>query len=336
MDITYTTNSVDIVIHQGQTGGIGLQGATGADGIQGNTGATGVTGALGQTGGIGATGATGAGVTGVLNNLYLPNSTSSVGNIYKNNILYFHNYGTSNTFLGQNAGNTGTTGTQNTGIGRDSLVSLTNGNNNTCVGRLSGTAITTGSNNVIIGDNCATTLTTGASNIIIGAAVGPNITTTGGNIMIGATTVAGDTNFIRIGGGSHARAYISGIRGVTTQSASGIAVLIDSNGQMGTISSTREVKENIIDIDEETNKVIVNLLKPRRFDYKNCHGEYQQYGLIYDEVENVCPDLLAKNDDGTPLTIYYQHIPFLLLTEIQRLNKVINTLIDRIELLENK
>jgi hypothetical protein len=51
--------------------------------------------------------------------------------------------------------------------------------------------------------------------------------------------------------------------------------------------------------------------------------------------EFVIYDLLAKNDDGTPLTIYYQHLPIMLLAEIQRMNTEMADLKSRLSVLEN-
>ena len=86
---------------------------------------------------------------------------SKLGFIYKNSMLFIHNYapiGTigSNTFLGVYAGNT----TMN-GIGGES-------NSNTGIGFLSLTSLTTGSNNTAVGDRTLTQNTSGGGNTAIG------------------------------------------------------------------------------------------------------------------------------------------------------------------------
>ena len=43
--------------------------------------------------------------------------------------------------------------------------------------------------------------------------------------------------------------FAAGIRGVTTGNNDAIAVVIDSNGQLGTVSSSRRFKEDIHDMD---------------------------------------------------------------------------------------
>jgi len=48
--------------------------------------------------------------------------------------------------------------------------------------------------------------------------------------------------------GSQTRTFITGIRGVTTGSGHRVAVLIDTNGQLGTVSSSSRVKEDIADM----------------------------------------------------------------------------------------
>ena len=60
----------------------------------------------------------------------------------------------------------------------------------------------------------------------------------GYNIANDALNVENST--IRIGHSTFtSRAFMSGIRGVTTGAADAVAVMIDSNGQLGTIHSSR-------------------------------------------------------------------------------------------------
>lgn len=76
--------------------------------------------------------------------------------------------------------------------------------------------------------------------------------------------------FIRIGDSSnHTRAFIAGIRGVTTGAADAIPALIDSAGQLGTVSSSRRVKSDIRDMGDTTDTVLH--LLPVRFRY-TAHG----------------------------------------------------------------
>ena len=238
----------------------------------------------------------------------LPLSTGGTNSAFGSSSLAANTTGVRNTAMGFEALLTCSTANDNVAVGYRAL-RLQTASGNTVVGSNSATAAT-GINNTSLGSATLFNLTTGTANIAIGANAGSGLTTGNNNIYIGmAALSATDSSVCRI----------NSIRGVTTGSASGIAVLIDANGQLGTVSSTRDKKENIVEIDALANKKAIMSLKPRRFDYKTCKGEYQQYGLIVDEVE--IPDLIAKNAEGNPETIYYNFLPIINLTEIQRLQK---------------
>ena len=64
-------------------------------------------------------------------------------------------------------------------------------------------------------------------------------------IDIGNLGATGESGVIRIGNeGTQTATYIAGINGVTTR-GSAVAVLVDGNGQLGTVSSSRRYKEDI-------------------------------------------------------------------------------------------
>lgn len=242
-------------------------------------------------------------------------STGGTNSAFGSSCLAANTSGVRNTAMGFEALLTCATVNDNVGIGYRALRLCTSGGC-TVVGSNSATSAT-GINNTSLGSSTLFNLTTGTTNIAIGANAGSTLTTGSNNIYIGlAANSATDSSVCKIGS----------IRGITTASVSGINVLIDSNGQLGTVSSTRDKKENIIDIDMIKNKEIIKALKPRRFDYKSGKGEYQQYGLIVDEVQDICPDLIAKDAQGNPETVYYNHLPIMNLTEIQRLQKEIEML----------
>lgn len=146
--------------------------------------------------------------------------------------LFLHNWGgtsSSNTFIGYGSGGAFNAGQQvanrqNTAVGVGSVFSLTSGTNNTSIGYTAGTNITTGSNNTLIGTVAGGAYTTSESS----------------NIVINATGITGQSNTLTIGQGTGSgvlqlnRAFISGIRGITTANANAIPVVIDSAGQLGT------------------------------------------------------------------------------------------------------
>jgi hypothetical protein len=90
------------------------------------------------------------------------------GNILKGGVLFLHNFGSGNTFLGQNAGNLTMAGGNNTGNGVGALVSNTIGSNNTASGVFALVFNNTGSENTASGVGALGNNTTGFSNTASG------------------------------------------------------------------------------------------------------------------------------------------------------------------------
>jgi hypothetical protein len=159
------------------------------------------------------------------------------------------------------------TGTANSAFGSGALTTLTTGASNTAVGWSAMFVATTGGANCAFGRAALGSLTTGNSNIAIGFGAGQNYSTSEStNIVIGATGTAGESSKIRIGS-TQDGAFIAGIREVTTVNADAIPVLVDSAGQLGTVSSSIKYKENVADITEEESGVL-DSLRPVSFNYK--------------------------------------------------------------------
>ena len=94
---------------------------------------------------------------------------------------------------------------------------------------------------------------------------------------------------------------------------------MDSNGQLGTIISSRRFKEQIRDMGDSTNALMK--LRPVTFLYKPEYDKGPrtlQYGLIAEEVAEVYPDLVAYEPDGKPYTVKYQYLTTMLLNEMQK------------------
>jgi hypothetical protein len=144
--------------------------------------------------------------------------------------------------------------------------------------------------------------------------------TSGSNdIYIGNPAPGPESGAIRIGtGGLQAQTFIAGISGVTT-GLTASAVVIDANGQLGTISSSRRYKEDIeamVDASERLFK-----LRPVKFHYKQPDASGSkpiQYGLIAEEVAEVFPELAVYNKDGKPESVAYHLLAGLLLNEPQK------------------
>jgi len=272
-------------------------------------------------------------------NLDLDNSTSTIGNITKNGTRFLHNFGTKNTFLGANAGNFTTTGTGNTATGEFALRFNSTGDGNTAVGQLALKANNTGAgnsafgvsalstnqggiSNTAIGASALLNNVTGSQNVAVGSLAGNNATTGSNNIYLGANVVgiAGESNTMYLGlQGTQTRTFIAGIRGITTGAADGITVLIDSDGQLGTVSSSKKYKKDISDMADATNGLMK--LRPVLFTYKSDNSGTIQYGLIAEEVAEIYPELVVHTADGRIETIRYHLLSSMLLNEVQKQHK---------------
>lgn len=252
--------------------------------------------------------------------------------------------------IGRNALSTGVlTGSNNIAIGLDASTDVTTGINNICVGQLAGQGITSGSGNisvgfagffngpctgnsnigigsgtledittgdlnVSIGEGAGGKVTVGQNNIAIGSSAGNLITTASGTISIGSQG-ANITGRIEIGNDDTASScFIHGIEG-TVIGGGGIPVLIDTNGQLGTVASARKYKYDIYNVNE---KNIEQFLKLRPVEFKYNGHKKVHYGLIADEVYKVLPNL-AHIKNGEIESIYYDGLHAFYVKAIQML-----------------
>jgi uncharacterized coiled-coil protein SlyX len=92
--------------------------------------------------------------------------------------------------------------------------------------------------------------------------------------------------------------------------------MIDSNGNLGTVNSSRRFKEDITDMGDASARIL--RLRPVTFRYKKPYdngGKPIQYGLIAEEVAQVFPELTVFDAKGQPETVKYHLLATLLLNE---------------------
>ena len=230
--------------------------------------------------------------------------------------------GSRNTFYGYSAGGDNISGGDNTFSGFEAGLSNTLGDDNSFFGFQAGRNNTSGSLNTYAGYQAGQN-TTGSYNSFYGQQAGINNPTGNSNIYVGNVGIGAENNIIRIGtpGTSNAQqnaTYIAGIFG-SSVGGSGIAVYVDSNGQLGTAVSSRRFKEQIRDMGDSTDALMK--LRPVTFLYKPEYDKGRrslQYGLIAEEVAEVYPELVAYGKDGKPYTVKYQYLTTMLLNEMQR------------------
>ena len=134
---------------------------------------------------------------------------------------------------------------------------------------------------------------------------------------------AAESNTIRIGTqgtgtGQQNKAFVAGVSGAT--SSSGVAVLVNASGQLGTTTSSRRFKQDIHPLASQADALMA--LQPVSFYYKPqyIHGQPNvlEYGLIAEDVARTYPALVAYGSDGKPYSVRYQELPVLLLAQAQR------------------
>jgi Chaperone of endosialidase len=246
--------------------------------------------------------------------------------------LYANTSGCCNAAVGDTALFSNETGSSNSAFGYRALYA-NRGELNSAVGSLALGDNTTGSYNSAFGEMALRFSTTGSENVAIGATAGFSLTSGSYNIYIANTGIATESGAIRIGrGGTHTATYIAGI--YTKTSSGGTAVYINSSDQLGTVPSSRRYKEQIADMDTESD--VLMKLRPVSFYYRPDLDETQlrQYGLVAEEVADVAPGLVAYDNDGTPQTVRYHFVNAMLLNEVQKQRATIETQESRIRDLE--
>lgn len=253
------------------------------------------------------------------------NTTGNDNTADGHNALIFNSTGIQNTATGSFALVFNTTGNQNTADGYAAMLFNTTGNNNTASGYFAVYQNTTGNNNTGTGYSALLNNTTGIGNIALGNFAGSNLTTGDNNIDIGNPGVAGEANTIRIGTlGTQTATYIAGIMGKTVPR--GTPVLINVNGQLGTVTSSARFKDEIKPMDKASEAILA--LKPVTFRYKKelDPDGTPQFGLVAEEVEKVNPDLVARDSEGKVYTVRYEAVNAMLLNEFLKEHRTLQEL----------
>ena len=226
-----------------------------------------------------------------------------------------------NTASGAAALLSNTTGTDNTANGSFALLNNTTGTENAAYGANALLSSTTGGGNTAVGAIALSNNTTGITNTALGFNAGFNVTTADNVIVIG-TNVGGQNV-------DHS-CFIGEIFGQT--SSGGTAVFIDSNGRLGTVTSSRRFKEEIKPMERASEALFA--LKPVTFRYKKAidPAGTSQFGLVAEDVEKVNPDLVVRDQEGKPNSVRYDQVNAMLLNEflkehrkVEELNSMVAT-----------
>jgi hypothetical protein len=232
-----------------------------------------------------------------------------------------------NTAVGIAAVSANTDGNSNTAVGAAALASNIFGLFNVAFGADALQRNTDGGANVAIGVSALSSNVHGSFNTIVGHAAGATVEGHD-NIYIGATaanTVTSESGTIRIGNPQFLSAcFIAGIVGQPT--ASGVPVLIDGNGKLGTSMSSAQFKDNIKPMNNASESIFS--LKPVTFRYKkelDSEG-ISQFGLVAEDVEKVNPNLVVHDKEGKPYSVRYDQVNAMLLNEFLKEHQKVHRL----------
>lgn len=236
--------------------------------------------------------------------------------------------GRQNVAVGVSAMRDNRTGGRNAVLGYEAMARNLHGGANVATGHEALAANLGGSYNTASGA-LALLNSSGSGNTAIGAFAGHNLTAGAYNVYLDAEAgSATESSTMRLGTGVSSitppvtRTFAGGIRGVTTGVNDAVAVVIDSNGQLGTMSSSARAKTRIETLGSASRRI--HDLRPVRFVYRRPFADGStpvQYGLIAEEVADVLPELVARGADGQIETVKYHVLPTLLLSEVQRLER---------------
>lgn len=220
----------------------------------------------------------------------------------------------SNATGGQNTANgafalfSNISGVRNTASGDRALYSNITGGYNTAYGAGSLALNAGGINNTAVGFNALNNQVSGDGNIALGIRAGAGVSTASNVICIGTDGEDIDDS-----------CYIGNIFGTT--SPNGVAVLVSSNGRLGTMTSSKRFKEAIKPMDKASEALFA--LRPVAFHYKKeiDPDGAPQFGLVAEDVDKVNPDLVIRDKEGKPYTVRYDQVNAMLLNEFIKEHK---------------
>src|SRR5205823_12467108 len=108
--------------------------------------------------------------------------------------------------------------------------------------------------------------------------------------------------------------------------ASGVGVIVNSSGKLGTVLSSERFKDEIKPMDKASEAILA--LQPVTFRYKHelDPDGIPQFGLIAEQVEKVNPDLVVRDEHGKPYTVRYEAVNAMLLNEFLKEHRKVQEL----------
>lgn len=279
------------------------------------------------------------------------NSTGTANSFFGSAAGNANTLGTGNSFFGNEAGNSNSTADGNSFFGNRAGNVSTTGSSNSFFGAFAGNLNSTGNGNVFMGNSTAAANTTGSRNLIMGSGAGSSNTSENENTFLGnvANGAANITNATAIGSRASVtqsnslvlgsisgvnsatasvnvgigttspadRLDVSGIIRVSSLGAAGITQLCrNASNQISSCSSSLRYKEQIRPFD--LGLELISRLRPVSFNWKA--GGERDLGLVAEEVAEIEPLLVTKNEKGQVEGVKYDRINVALVNAIKELS----------------
>lgn len=223
------------------------------------------------------------------------------------------NSGLRNSFFGSQAGQSNMGGSGNTFVGYQSGILNTTGKLNTFIGDGAGTSNVDGERNIFIGNQAGLSNSSGTGNTFIGSEAGYNCNGNN-NVFIGYLSGYGETgsNMLYIDNSDTSTPLIYGEFDNN---------LVEINGDFYVTGNTymtsdARLKKDIQSIDSSLEKIKnIRGVKYAWKNEKNAHGKFNDrhhYGVIGQEVEEVLPEAVSKDREGTVKVAYSELIPVMI------------------------
>lgn len=218
------------------------------------------------------------------------------------NALVFNTTGISNTAAGSFALHDNTSGHDNTATGTNALLTNVSGDQNTADGVSALGQNTIGVRNTAIG---AFALSNGSGdfNTALGFDAGLNVATASNVICIGANVAGFDVSDSCFIGNIYQKQV----------GADSLPVQVDSFGKLGTQVSSRRFKRDIKAMNHGSETLLA--LRPVTFCYNSDSTNTVQFGLIAEEVADVDPNLVVRDNERKPYSVRYDRVNAMLLNE---------------------
>jgi hypothetical protein len=120
------------------------------------------------------------------------------------------------------------------------------------------------------------------------------------------------------------KTFIAGVSKTTV--SGGVTVVVNTNGQLGVMTSSARYKEAIKPMARSSEAILS--LQPVSFRYKKEYDSaaIPQFGLIAEQVAQVDPDLVARDEAGKPYTVRYEAVNAMLLNEFLKEHRKVEAL----------